>query len=138
MVVACGFMVFVFLMRSEATPIRPDLNTVLQKAQQDPPQQMPLARAGWNGPEMTPPSQNANSIYNQYGPEASARHARASLLAAATPDYRAVAGILLVILLLRRMRQPRRAPVARATALGETPIVSSGASENPSHLKRVA
>lgn len=125
-------MVFVFLVRSEATPIRPDLNTVLQKAQQDPPQQMPLARAGWNGPEMTPPSQDVNSIYNQYGPAASARHARASLLAAATPDYRAVAGILLVILLLRRIRQSRRVTVAR------TATISSGASENPDNLKRVA
>jgi hypothetical protein len=87
---------------------------------------------------MTPPSQDVNSIYNQYGPEASARHARASLLAAAMPDYRAVAGILLVILLLRRIRQPRRAPVARAALTSEPPIISSGAAENPSNLKRVA
>jgi hypothetical protein len=111
---ACAFLVFVSLMQSEATPIRPDLEKLVQQPQGQQ-RQFPLARAGWNGPEQTPNSRTVNATYEELSPEASARHARAALRAAAIPDYRAVAGILLVILLLRRIRHPEKLSLA-ATA----------------------
>jgi hypothetical protein len=127
-------MVFVAV-TSQATPVRPDLNKLLQEPQERP-GDFPVARAGWNGPEARPAS-HSGSAYEELGPEASAHHARAALLAAATPDYRAVAGILLVILMLRRMRQPKRlAPVSGISAGTGS---KAARTENPSHhLKRAA
>jgi hypothetical protein len=98
-------LMFVAVVQSHATPIRPDLKKLLSEPQ--PKADLPLARAGWNGPETPPPSDG----YADSSVERSmlaARASRASVAAATVPDYRAVAGILLVILLLRRIRkQPR-------------------------------
>jgi hypothetical protein len=132
---ACAFMVFVAVVHSQATPVRPDLNRLLQEPQERP-GDFPLARAGWNGPEARPVS-HPGSAYEELSPAASAHHARAALLAAATPDYRAVAGILLVILMLRRMRHPRKLAPVSSISSG----TGSGAAkaEKPSRdLKRAA
>jgi len=99
---------------SQATPIRPNLERILAQPQES--VQFPMARAGWDGPPAS--AQVASSpTLDQLGPEASARAAQQSLKAAAIPDYRAVAGILLIILLLRRMQsKPKVSPRARMAA----------------------
>lgn len=53
-------------------------------------------------------------------PLAAAHNARQSLKNAAIPDFRAVAGIILVILLLRRMQTPRRDVVSTDEPKAET------------------
>jgi hypothetical protein len=109
------FLLFATVVRSNATPIRPALKKMLAPTQDQ--GHFPLARAGWDGPE-APAAQQfpRNATLEQIGPEASARAARASLKAAALPDYRAVAGILLVILLLRRIRAERKPSAAPPAA----------------------
>jgi hypothetical protein len=112
---AMFFLLFTAVVRSNATPIHPDLKKVLAPTQDQ--AQFPLARAGWDGPEAPTAQQSPrNATLEQIGPEASARAARASLRAAALPDYRAVAGILLVVLLLRRIRAERKPSAARPGA----------------------
>ena len=100
-------------MRSSATPIRPDLNQILSQPQES--AQFPLARAGWDGPEQPrSPDAAPNPTLERIGPAASARGVRESLKSAAIPDFRAIAGILLVILLLRRMRTQKKAELKKA------------------------
>ncbi len=94
---------------SHATPIKPDLKKLLSQPQAKTPEYIP-ARAGWNGPEQREPSEN---IYVQrFGPTASARAVRASLMAAAMPDWRVVLGLVLAIFLLRRVRKASPVEVA--------------------------
>ncbi len=101
----CAFLLFIAVVQSRATPIRPDVKQVLAEAGADQ-AEFPLARAGWNGPETQQSPQAApNPTLERLGPAGSARAARASLLAAFVPDYRALAAIVLIILLLRRIRQ---------------------------------
>jgi len=86
----------------KATPIKPNLKKLLAQPAPKKPAYIP-ARAGWDGPEQRAPEPN---LYTQrYAPQASARAARASLLAAAIPDWRAVLAVILVIFLLRRLRR---------------------------------
>jgi len=96
-----------------ATPIRPDLKKLLS----DPPtqrQQFAPARAGWSGPEAIPPSeQPPNPSMERFSPQASRRAVREQLRELLTPDWRAIGGIALVILLLRMLR-------ARATKEEQT------------------
>ncbi len=109
-----AFLLFAAAVRLEALPIRPDLKQVLAQPPEHPAQFAP-ARAGWDGPEMArPPELTPNATLEAIGPAATARAVRASLIAAAIPDYRAVAGIALVILLLRRIRTARRQDAASA------------------------
>jgi len=98
---------------SKATPIRPNLERVLAQPQES--VQFPVARAGWDGPPASAQG-GSNPTLERIGPEASARAAQRSLKAAAIPDYRAVAGILLVILLLRRIQSPKKASRAKTAA----------------------
>lgn len=119
-----AFLLMVAVLRSDATPIRPDLKKVLAEPQPEA-TQFPLARAGWDGPEVQPSSRVApNATLEQFGPAGSARQARASLIAVAMPDYRAVTGILLVILLLRRIRVTQRKARAAAQAATKSPVVA--------------
>jgi hypothetical protein len=100
------FLVFIAVVRSNATPIEPDLKKLLeQQRHQD---EFPLARAGWNGSEMKDSAPATNATLEELGPASTARQVREALRSVAIPDYRAVAGILLVILLLRRIRQARK------------------------------
>jgi hypothetical protein len=115
--VAVGELVLLVLaavMPSFATPIRPDVRKILSRSEES--VRFPLARAGWDGPQVSPSSSvELNPTLERIGPAASAREAQASLKASAVPDYRAVAGILLTILLLRRIR------LSRGTAFAEAP-----------------
>lgn len=117
-----GILLVLAIMRAEATPIRPDIKKVLSQPDQ-PKTAFAPARAGWNGPD--PQVRAANATYDRLGPQSTARNVRSSLLAAALPDYRILAGLALVILLLRRIRTTRRKALAAATAHGEVPDASA-------------
>jgi hypothetical protein len=91
-----------------AAPIQPDVEKLVQEAQQPSPQFAP-ARAGWYGPEIgagavLAPSLALDAAYQ-------ARLARAALLQAALPDPRIAAALLVLIVLLRRLHhRPRPGP----------------------------
>jgi hypothetical protein len=118
-----GMTIFIFIlltvMRAQAMPIRPDVRKLLSEPRV-PATDFAPARAGWNGPESGKAARPVNLTYDQLGPAGTAREVRSSLLAAALPDYRVLAAILLVILLLRRMRQAR----LKAEAGAATPAVA--------------
>lgn len=114
---------------SHATPIKPDVREVLSKPTPQP-NAFPPARAGWDGPELTRTSPMANATYDQLGPSGTARQVRESLMSAFIPDYRALAGITLVIMLLRRIVVARRR--ALATVNVATPIRSVSTESEPS------
>ncbi len=118
----CAFLLYVAVVQSQATPIRPDLKRVLVQPAADA-AQFPLARAGWNGPENQQSPQAApNPTLEEFGPAGTARAVRASLAAAFIPDYRAVAAIGLIILLLRRLRRAElKQRRARVLAFPEAP-----------------
>jgi len=97
-------LVTVFVAPCSATPIRPDLHKLLQEEK---PRSFAPARAGWNGPEMRPAQGTLNPTLEAYGPAATARAARASLLAAVIPDPKAVIAIGTLIVLLRVLRQQK-------------------------------
>lgn len=98
----------IFAMPSYGTPIKPDLKKLLAQPEPKKPEYVP-ARAGWDGPEQHNPESN---IYTQrFGPEATSRAMRASLLAAAVPDWRAIFGLIAVIFLLRRLKRTSAAEV---------------------------
>jgi hypothetical protein len=105
---AVAFFVLLSVIRVEATPIRPDVRKVLERPMQSP-ADFATARAGWDGPET--PSGVLNVTYEQLGPAATARQVHQSLVAAFIPDYRALAAITLVIMLLRRININQRKTV---------------------------
>ena len=87
-----------------AMPIKPNLEKTLQQQEQRKRVFAP-AQAGWNGPEMQRPQDVApNPVLEAYGPAATARSIRASLVAAAIPDPKAVLAIATIIILMRVMR----------------------------------
>jgi hypothetical protein len=96
-----------FVLHAYALPVKPDLEKILKEQQQRPRQYEP-ARAGWDGPEMVR-SQEAspNPVLEAYGPTSTIRAIRSSLRAALTPDPAAAAGILMLILLWRIVREQR-------------------------------
>ncbi len=107
-------------------PIKPDLQKILKQQEQKPRHYEP-AQAGWNGPEMVRSQEAApNPVYEAYGPTSTVRAIRASLLTAAKPDPVALAGIGLLILMLRLARNERS---KRESAAVVVPI-RPGASED--------
>lgn len=125
--------VLLTVIRAEATPIRPNIQKLVAQPQPSADNFSP-ARAGWNGPETSSSNQPINTTYEQLSPANTARAVRQSLLAAALPDYRILAAILLVILLLRRIRkahQKAHAAPALAAPAKPTPLpVSSDEEES--------
>ncbi len=101
---AIGCAIFLAAVDAEATPIRPDIRKIVNEPQDDEQKTIP-ARAGWEGPEMaaTQPSPLFAPAVLSGARLAHAR--RAELMAAATPDARAILGIVGVIFLLRLLRQ---------------------------------
>ncbi len=89
-----------------ASRIRPDIRKLLDSQQPIP--QFPPARAGWNGPEATPPSSSTVAM-QLHRPDA-VRAARASLLEAAKPDPWQLLAIAAAILLLRVLQTYDRKP----------------------------
>jgi hypothetical protein len=107
-VLACTAMFLVFIMlsrgRAHASPIPPDVRKLAEQPQGPPPKFEP-ARAGWNGPEASPPPQ----LPAEFSAAARTRAARRMLALVMTPDPMALLGILVVIVLLRVMRKRRDA-----------------------------
>ncbi len=90
-----------------AVPLKPDVSKILNQGEQKQHRFEP-ARAGWEGPEMVNARKEApNPVYETYGPAATARRVRVTLLAAATPDWKSIAAIAVLILLLRYTRHQR-------------------------------
>jgi hypothetical protein len=87
---------------ASGSPIQPDLQKLLSK----PPagqERFAPARAGWDGPEADSSAEQsmASLSLERFGPAATAREARASLIAVALPDPKVWACLVLLILLLR-------------------------------------
>lgn len=87
-------------------------------------QQFVPGRAGWNDPE-TRPATPASHMLQKFGPEATARAARASLVAAATPDLTIWAWLAVLIVLLRLLRRA-------------TPSDNSASTTKASEVRRAA
>ncbi len=109
---------------SHATPIKPDVHEVLSRPTPEP-DAFPPARAGWDGPEMPRTVSMPNATYDQLGPSGTARQVRQSLISAFIPDYRALAGITLVIMLLRRIVITRRRSLAKLSPVTSIPSVGA-------------
>jgi len=132
-----GFFVFFAVVRAEALPIHPDVRKLLSQPQPAPVQFAP-ARAGWYGSEMPKPSDTVNVTYEQLRPATTAKLVHRSLIAAFVPDYRAVAAIALVILLLRRIRKNRQKALATALPGAVTTIPPPAPPEKPRDIERAA
>lgn len=101
--------------KSYATPIKPDVREVLSKPTPAL-NAFPPARAGWDGPELPRTASLSNGTFEQFGPAGTARQVHDSLWAAFIPDYRALAGLMLVTMLLRRIVVTRRRVLAKAAS----------------------
>jgi hypothetical protein len=113
MALAAGFVLFVAAVEADATPIRPDIRKIVEQTPAEAAQSVP-ARAGWDGPEMAAGQPGAGIFLKaELTGERLARVQRAELISAATPDPRAILGIMAVIFLLRLLRHQdeRRARV---------------------------
>jgi len=103
---------------ANATPIEPTAKQILKEMQRP---QIPFvpARVGW---ESAQPAVHFNLTLEQYGPQATARAVRASLLAVLMPDPMVAASLLFCIFALRwiRMRKQTTAEPQRAET-AETP-----------------
>jgi hypothetical protein len=93
---------------ASATPIEPTAKQVLKEMQRP---QIPFvpARVGW---ESSQPAVHFNLTLEQYGPQATARAVRASLLAVLMPDPMVAASLLFCIFALRWIRMRRQTAVA--------------------------
>jgi cytochrome bd-type quinol oxidase subunit 1 len=133
-----GTFLLLTVMRAEATPIRPDVQKVLSQPRNSPAQFAP-ARAGWDGPEIPRQPQVVNTTYEELKPATTARMVRESLVAASLPDYRALAAIVLVILLLRRIRKNHQKALVAAGMVPVQPMpVPQVTSSEPQEVERVA
>jgi hypothetical protein len=97
---------------ASGTPIKPDLRKLLQQRKQEQMEFGP-ARAGWDA-DAAQSEPATNLELETVGPAATARAARASLVAAAVPDWRAAILVFAVILLLRSShhKDARKKPVS--------------------------
>ncbi len=112
---ALSFVLLLSATIAGATPIKPDVRKILAQPTPAVNQFVP-ARAGWNGPEMPTRADLANTTYDQFGPQGTARQVHQALFAAFIPDYRALGAVILIILLLRRMTTHRRRALAPAAS----------------------
>ena len=122
------FFLLLSVIKLEASPIRPDVRDVLARPSH-PANEFAPARAGWNGPEMTKTAP-VNLTYEQIGPAGTARAVREALVGSFVPDYRGMAAVLLVILLVRRMKNRRDLqPAGQAVSL--EPVGSEAKYDQP-------
>lgn len=95
-----------------ASPIQPTARQLVKELERPQVRFIP-ARVGWSPAER--PTADFNLTYEQYGPQATARAVRASLLAALTPDPLALAALLFCAFCLRwvRLRKSEPTPQTR-------------------------
>jgi hypothetical protein len=118
-----------------AFPMKPDIKLLLQEAKQPRPKFVP-ARAGWNGPEEGSAPAAVNATYEEMLRQPSAAQKRAQLEAAALPDWRVLAGIGLLIAMLRAAKGWAKSPRRRQATVFAFPRV--GAAARPSAVLRPA
>src|SRR5215208_4525763 len=107
--------VLALALTASATPIRPDIRKLVAEPSQETIQFAP-ARAGWNGSEAAVNNaQFTNPAVERLTPAAAAREVRASMLALAVPDWRILAAIVGLIVVLRVARHKLR-PEQKAEA----------------------
>ncbi len=94
-----AFLVMMGQAKAYATPIRPDVRQLVQQPEGPPPQFEP-ARAGWKGSETTA----TTGLPMELTQEAQVRAARHALWTLLTPDPKALAAIVVLILMLRWLR----------------------------------
>lgn len=117
---ATGILILFGVLDANATPIRPDIQKLLEQPPDDATQFAP-ARAGWHGSELAKSADaGINPAMQRFSAEASAHVLRATLAAAAIPDWRAVGAILLIIVVLRKTRK-RATPQPTSTSEYERP-----------------
>lgn len=105
---------------ASATPIQPTVKQLLKQVERPATTFIP-ARVGWNTPEKKPAY--FNLALEQYGPQATARAARAALKAALIPDPVAMAGLLFCAFALRWMRLRKEQVQERAeVTAAEVPL----------------
>ncbi|MGI9101089.1 MAG: hypothetical protein ACR2IF_01475 [Terriglobales bacterium] len=119
---AVGLFVYLGAVDADAAPIRPDIRKIVEQPQQDSTAEFIPARAGWDGSEMPRREPALNATLEAAGAGLT-RADRAALLVAATPDPRAVLGILGLIFLLRLLRK-QEPEAAAETQLGRQPAAN--------------
>ena len=92
-----------------ASPIEPTAKQLVKELER-PPMQFVPARVGWN--QSQPQAPDFNLTFEQYGPQATARAVRASILAALTPDPVAIAALLFCAFALRWMQVRKKKEAA--------------------------
>lgn len=97
---SAGLFMFLAVIDADATPIRPNIRKLVTENQTPPPQPGP-ARAGWDGPEMPRHEVSANP---ELDPALTLRSNKTALITAAVPDPRAVLAVVIVIFLMRILR----------------------------------
>jgi len=109
-----GLAVMCFLMLAalgaQGTPIKPDIQKLAEEAQRPRPMFIP-SRVGWNGSEIATTGPRADSLESSMSPILAAereRRFRNTLREILIPEPRALAGILGIIFLLRKLRSLRR------------------------------
>ena len=100
------FLGIFFVLPAFGTPIHPDIKKLIKEAQQPPVQYQP-ARAGWNGPESTPPNE-INPAYESILAMDSPAGVRNQMLDLATPYWPTWLAFGLIILLLRLLRADQK------------------------------
>ncbi len=121
--VIAGLLVYFGAVDADAAPIRPDIRRIVEEPQRDSTAKFIPARAGWDGSEMPHPSAALNATLEAAG-AGMTRADRAALLVAATPDPRAVLGIVALIFLLRLLR--RQDPESAETQYRSAPEPMAG------------
>ena len=100
LLLTAGLFIFLSAIDADATPIRPNIRKLVTENQTPPPQMGP-ARAGWDGPEMPRHEARINPALD---PAVTLRANKAALITAAVPDPRAVLAIVIIIFLMRMLR----------------------------------
>ena len=104
----------------QALPIEPDVKKLVEEAQQPPPLFIP-SRVGWNGPEKAANASARERWEAAIGPVLAAeqeRRLRNTLRDIFIPEPRAIAAIVAIIFLLRRLRSLRE---QQQTVIAEQP-----------------
>ena len=100
MALTAGLFLFLAAIDADAAPIRPDIRKLVNESQATPAPASP-ARAGWDGPEIQRRETRVDSVFD---PTVILRSNKAALLTAAIPDPRAILAVVVIIFLMRTLK----------------------------------
>src|SRR3954468_396788 len=100
MALTAGLFIFLAAIEADAAPIRPDIRKLVNESQATPVPASP-ARAGWDGPEIQRRETRADAAFD---PAVTLRSNKAALLTAAFPDPRAILAVVVIIFLMRMLK----------------------------------